>query len=273
MPFLLRATETNGNSCPKQGRKTLLDRTALNGETCEVSLVSVGPGQRFANNAQADDLTWFQVLSGAGTVNGQNIDTSSVVFAGPESVLDIEAIDGLELLWTRVLQAQRFDAEIAALARDIRLIDWGNEPVLQSEHDARTRIYVTTPTLVGTKAIKAEIISYPPGTSAPEHHHEGAEHFQFILEGAGTAVLEGVPHALGVGDILYNYPNERHWFYTEPDASTNFVFVEFFIPGRCKTVWTEEVKACAWLPTGSDARGEKPAREIDYHVHGQDDGL
>jgi hypothetical protein len=75
------------------------------------------------------------------------------------------------------------------------------------------------------------------------------------------------------GDILYNYPNERHWFFTDPDASEEFVFVEVFVPGRYKTVWVEEAKTCAWLPTGRDAKGEKPAREIAYHRSGQDDGL
>jgi hypothetical protein len=53
----------------------------------------------------------------------------------------------------------------------------------------------------------------------------------------------------------------------------NFVFVELFISGHCKTIWAEDAKACAWLPTGSDIRGDKPSREIKYHIHGQDTGL
>jgi hypothetical protein len=81
-----------------------------------------------------------------------------------------------------------------------------------------------------------------------------------------------VSHALKAGDILYNYPNERHWFYPTR-MPKNFVFVELFISGHCKTIWAEDAKACVWLPTGSDIRGDKPFREIEYHIHGQDTGL
>ena len=135
------------------------------------------------------------------------------------------------------------------------------------------RIYVSTPKRIGTGAIKAEIISYRVGTSAPEHHHEGAEHFQYVLLGSGTAVLEGVPHALKTGNILYNYPNKQHWFYTNQTAEENLVFVEIFIPGHYKIIWSEDAKACAWLPKGSDIRGDKTLREIEYRNHGQDTGL
>jgi hypothetical protein len=40
-----------------------------------------------------------------------------------------------------------------------------------------------TPKLAGTKAIKGEMIIYPPGTAAANHHHEGAEHFMYVLRG------------------------------------------------------------------------------------------
>jgi hypothetical protein len=124
-----------------------------------------------------------------------------------------------------------------------------------------------------TGAIKAEIITYPPGTAAPEHHHEGAEHFQYVLSGAGTAALNGAHQPLAPGDILYNYENERHWFFTPADAATDFVFVEFFIPGHCQTIWAENASACAWLPTGRDLHGAAPSREIGYHVHGEGTGI
>ena len=60
-------------------------------------------------------------------------------------------------------------------------------------------------------------------------------------------------------------------FINESDAEA--VFVEFFVPGPCETVWSPGANVCAWLPTGIDSEGRKPAREIAYHIHGQDDGL
>lgn len=273
MPILYKAAERGEAALVGPGREVLLDGATLHSDFCEISRVTLDPGQAHLDRTGPDDIIWFQVLQGSGNLGGRGIDTSSVGLAGPNCELALEADSRLELLWTRVPRARRFDSALGDQAGELRVIDWRREPVLQSEHDARTRIYVATPALSGTEAIKAEIISYPPGTSAPEHHHEGAEHFQYVLSGSGTAVLDGTPRRMETGDILYNYPDERHWFFTDPDASEDFVFVEVFVPGRYKTVWVEEAKTCAWLPTGRDARGEKPARDIAYHRSGQDDGL
>jgi hypothetical protein len=42
-------------------------------------------------------------------------------------------------------------------------------------------------------------------------------------------------------------------------------FVEFFVPGRYKTVWAEGAPVCTWTPTGRNMRGEKPVRKIKGH--------
>ncbi len=165
----------------------------------------------------------------------------------------------------------RFDANVADTPGVPRTADWTREPVLKSEHDERSRIYMATRGLTGTEAYRGEMIRYPAGTAAPAHHHEGAEHFQYILSGTGTAVLEGVEHSLSTGDVLYNYENEVHSFFNDQD--NEFSFVEFFVPGGCKTVWAPGADVCAWLPTGADIKGRPPARDIAYHVHGEDDGI
>ena len=84
-------------------------------------------------------------------------------------------------------------------------------------------------------------------------------------------MLGGTAHRLCVGDVLYNYQHEPHAFINESDA--DFAFVEFFVPGPCETVWSPGANLCAWLPTGVDSDGNKPARDIAYHVHGQDGGI
>ena len=175
------------------------------------------------------------------------------------------------VLVARVPDAQRFDPDINDMPRGLRHTDWTREPILESEHDARKRIYMATPALAGTNAFKGEMITYPPGTAAPEHHHVGAEHFQYIISGRVTALLNGDRQELEAGDVLYNYEHELHTFINESDAEA--VFVEFFVPGPCETVWSPGANVCAWLPTGIDSEGRKPAREIAYHIHGQDDGL
>lgn len=251
----------------------LLDRHMTKSDACEVGRIRVPAGESFRRKTAKDEIAWFMVLEGRGRLGEQGIGTSHAALALPGTDVAIEASEHLDLLWTRVPKAERFDAGLASLGSGLRIVDWSREPVLQSEHDARTRVYMATPGLVGTGAIKAEMIAYPPGTAAPEHHHEGAEHFQFVLSGHGTAVLSGSPQALGPGDVLYNFEHEKHYFFTDPGADEDFVFVEFFIPGHCRTIWTPEAKACAWLPTGRDSAGNAPAREIGHHVHGDDAGL
>jgi quercetin dioxygenase-like cupin family protein len=273
MPVIRKAAEVAPKTDGEAAVTALLRYDHIGNDQCEVSRVTVPAGKSFDAATGNNELVWFQVLAGEGRLGDTAVDTRSVVFIRPGTRVTIEAGMPLDLLWTAVPRASRFDPELAMQGPGVTIIDWTHEPVLQSEHDARTRVYVATPALLNTGAIKAEIITYPPGTAAPEHHHEGAEHFQYVLSGTGTAVLDGVHHPLGPGDILYNYVNELHWFFTAPDAETDFVFVEFFIPGHCQTVWAQSASACAWLPTGRDMHGDAPSREIGYHVHGEGTGI
>jgi len=143
------------------------------------------------------------------------------------------------------------------------VVDWTCEPVLASEHDARKRIYVATPALFGTKAIKCEMIIYPPGTQAPSHHHEGAEHFMYVLRGRGTAYANEKPLPVSAGDLIYYDECERHYLKSEGDE--DMVFVEFFVPGQYRTVWTPGANVCTWNPTGRTISGGQPVRDIRGH--------
>ena len=143
------------------------------------------------------------------------------------------------------------------------MVDWTREPVLDSEHDARKRIYLVTPKLSGTKAIKGEMIIYPPGTAAANHHHEGAEHFMYVLRGRGTVYANEKPFAVRQGDVIYYPDRERH--YLEAAADEELVFAEFFAPAEFKTIWVDESQICTWNPTGRDIEGRLPAREIKAH--------
>ena len=141
-----------------------------------------------------------------------------------------------------------------------------NEPVLKSEHDDRKRVYLLSDSLVGTDSVKGELIVYPQSTSCPEHYHMGAEHYQFITSGSVFAVLDGEEKELNKFDLLYNFENEKHWFYTKDDQCK---FVEFFVPGENKTIWTQTTNVCTWSPIGTDIRGKSPSRHIEKHVHGE----
>ena len=252
----------------------LLNRGVTGNDQIILDYIKVASGSDYDVKLDNGAVGWIQLLSGTGTFDGTSeILSSNLISYLPQGFQARYASGkrGSELLIAQIPNANRFDSDIKRMPKNLRHTDWTREPILESEHDARKRVYMATPALAGTNAFKGEMITYPPGTAAPEHHHIGAEHFQYIISGHITALLNGDRQELEAGDILYNYENELHTFINESNAEAKFV--EFFVPGPCETVWSPGANVCAWLPTGIDSEGRKPVRDIAYHIHGQDDGL
>lgn len=273
MPVIVRGDE-NENVAQTESLRVveLLTPDVIGNDQILLTHVRLEPRVAYELALDPKMVGWVQVLSGAGGLAGHDTTPDMISYLPLGFSGGFVAGNGTtELLVARVPDAARFDPDIAEMPNELRQVDWTREPVLESEHDARTRIYMATPALAGTHAFKGEMISYPPGAAAPEHHHVGAEHFQYVISGRGTALLDGTGHVLEAGDLLYNYEHEPHAFINQSDDA--FVFVEFFVPGPCETIWSPGANVCAWLPTGVDSAGRTPSREIGYHVHGQDDGL
>lgn len=275
MPIIVRgadvAAEKVGSGVTTQ---SLLSQENTGSDNVLLDVLSFENGASFDMELNGDAFGWLQVLDGSGTLAGydQELNPNGVTYLPLGYVGAFSAASGgTRLLMATVPEAARFDPDVADAPGELQTTDWSHEPVLQSEHDERTRIYMATRTLTGTGAYRGEMIRYPVGTEAPAHHHEGAEHFQYLLSGTVTALLDGETCTLSAGDVLYNYEHEVHSFRNDSDAE--IVFVEFFVPGSCKTVWAPGANPCAWLPTGADIRGRPPSRDISYHVHGEDKGI
>ncbi len=237
------------------GGKVLLDR------------VNIAASANQGINIAATDLAWIQILEGEATLTHGNaadsLTTAHIVFLPPCFNGTLATGKGVTLVHATVPNAARFDAAFTQNPPQFRIVDWTREPMLDSEHDARKRIYVATPKLFGTKAIKGEMIIYPPGTEASNHHHEGAEHFMYVLKGRGTAYANESPIPVRKGDLIYYGDRERHYLRSEGD--TEMAFVEFFVPGEYKTIWAPGAPVCTWTPTGKSLSGAKPVREIAKH--------
>jgi quercetin dioxygenase-like cupin family protein len=225
------------------------------------------PGGSVELNIAGGDIGWFQMLGGAAelTFDGRvlPLDEAHVAFLPPGSRCTLRSSGGASLLSASVPDAARFDSGLAANPPALRTIDWQREPVLDSQHDARKRIYLVTPKMFGTKVLKGEMIIYPKGTMAANHHHEGAEHFMYILRGRGTAWANEAPFPVRAGDVVYYHDLERHYLKAGDDSE--LVFGEFFVPGEYRTIWVNDNEVCTWLPTGRDIKGGKPVREIKAH--------
>ncbi len=238
--------------------KVLLDRLVIDGGGTHT--VAIG----------ADDLAWVQILDGAATLTHrggvESLTHAHIAFLPPGFSGALATPTGVTLLYATVPRAARFDAAFTHTPPPFKIVDWTREPMLDSEHDARKRIYVATPKLFATRAIKGEMIIYPPGTQASNHHHEGAEHFMYVLKGKGTAWANESPFPVRQGDVIYYDDRERHYLRSEgTEDHEELVFVEFFVPGEYKTIWAPGAAICTWTPTGRSISGAKPVREIARH--------
>jgi mannose-6-phosphate isomerase-like protein (cupin superfamily) len=252
---------------PDVQRQRLLSTARVRGAKVNLDRLTCAPGAHHSIGVSARNVAWFQVLEGHVTLKHaygeERLEDVHVAFLPPGFEASLAAPAGATLLYAEVPDAGRFDPQLPERALGLRVIDWTREPVLDSEHDARRRIYVATPKLCGTTAIKAEMIIYPPGTEASNHHHEGAEHFMYVLSGRGTAHANESPIPVQKGDLIYYGERERH--YLRSEGSEDMVFVEFFVPGEYRTVWAENAPVCTWKPSGRDFRGGIPVRSIERH--------
>ena len=268
MPVLFNCDSIDGVSMEDGvSRQALITPERVKSDCILLDRWSIDAGASAKIQVAEGDLAWFQLLEGEATLDGTSgqhqLTTSHVVFLPPGFSGSLSTVDGTIALYGSVPNARRFDPDFGETSLEFRCVDWRAEPVLDSEHDARTRIYLVTPALFGTKAVKGEMIIYPPGTQASNHHHEGAEHFQYFVSGNGTAFLSEEPQPVRSGDTLYNYEFERHNFINDGDE--DLVFVEYFVPAECRTVWVNPELVCAWIPTGKNIDGGKPARDIAAH--------
>ena len=227
---------------PTVSRQHLLTGTRVPGTAILLDRVSIAAGGSFALTVPSTSLAWLQVLTGtvelARASAPEALTEAHIVFLPPGFAAPVSAKDGATMLYGEIPDAARLDPQFAKSPPAYRVLGWTREPVLNSEHDARKRIYLVTPKLAGTKAIKGEMIIYPPGTAAANHHHEGAEHFMYVLRGRGTVYANEQPFAVKQGDVIYYPDRERHYLEAAPDEE--MTFVEFFAPAEFRTVWVDE---------------------------------
>ncbi len=251
---------------PGVRRQRLLTDARVPGTAILLDRLTVAPGGEMPLTVAAGSVAWLQVLEGqAELIHGESremLTEAHVAFLPPGFAGVLRTQSGTAVLWGEIPQAAKLDPGFTANI-PFRLADWTREPVLDSEHDARKRIYLVTPGLFGTKAVKGEMIIYPPGTAAANHHHEGAEHFMYVLRGRGTVYANEKPFPVHAGDVIYYPDRERH--YLEAAKDEELAFAEFFAPAEFKTIWVNENEICTWNPTGRDIRGRLPVREIKAH--------
>lgn len=253
-------------------RQSLLNKQRVPDILFALDRLSIAPGGRLALTIAPDELAWFQMIDGAASLDvaGRKMPlaASHIGLLPPGFAGELASEAGATLLLATVPDAAKLDPAIGTQPPSFRIVDWQDEPLLQSEQDARKRIYIITPKMFGTRAIRGEMIIYPPGTECPVHHHEGGAHFMYFLGGQGTCYGgAGQVMAVRQGDIVYYRDREPHW--VKGGAAGDMIFSEFFVPSAVATVWDDPSQVCTWIPTGMNRRGGTPSRMIERHVHSQ----
>ena len=251
-------------------QKLLLNRHETGDSRLEIKKISLNAKANFELTLEQNSLNWLHALTSGLVVNSHKFDMQSLIVLNFGTKIIIENVGDTEaeLLFCAIPKVSRFLSQSEPIPFDNHLVDWSVEPGLVSEFDSRNRIYLASPGLwQGVSCVKGEMIIYPHGGAAPPHHHEGAEHFQYIMAGSGIVTFNETEHVVEKGDILYFFENELHAFANkEPEE---FVFSEFFVPGSYNTVWQNDSNICTWLPTGKNINGKKASRHIEKHVHGE----
>jgi quercetin dioxygenase-like cupin family protein len=248
--------------------KRLITPERVKSDNVVTEIVGLRPGAEIDISVGATKVAWAHILEGQAKLvdagDAHDLSGDHFLFLPPGFSARLTTVNGARLFKATVPDAQRFDPAWAPDTLAFRCVDWTREPVLNSEFDARKRIYLITPALSASTVVKGEMIIYPPGTEAANHHHEGADHFQYILRGSATFYLNEQPHRVNAGDTVYIYENERHYFINDGDKE--MAFVEYFIPGKYTTIWAENAPICTWHPSGLNIKGGKPSREIGVHT-------
>lgn len=249
-------------------RQRLIDTDRIEGTRCTFDRIVLDSGTAMEMDRPENGVVWGQVLTGAAALRAGDLERPlselDAFLLPPSSEAAIVSDGGAEVVVLTVPEAIALDPSVAALGPEPQFVDLSREPLLRSEHDERMRIYLASKTLFGTTALAGEIVIFPPGSSGKNHHHTGAEHFQYLMRGTGTAFLDERPHRIGAGDLVYKFEGERH--FVQNDPHTEMAFVEFFVPGAWETEWADPLLACTWSPTGSNLEGGEPSREIAAHT-------
>lgn len=249
-------------------RQRLVDGERIPGTACLFDRVVFDAGTRMEVVVDTAAVMWGQVLSGSAVVHtpggGRPLAELDAFLFPPGFGGAVESGEGAELVMLTVPDAASFDPDLHAIGSEPQFVDLSIEPLLQSQHDERMRIYMASKALFGTTALAGEIVIFPPGSAGKNHHHTGTEHFQYIMRGTGTAFQNETPHRIRPGDLVYKHDGERH--FVQNDAAAEMAFVEFFVPGVWETVWADPALACTWAPTGTSISGEAPSREIAAHT-------
>jgi quercetin dioxygenase-like cupin family protein len=74
----------------------------------------------------------------------------------------------------------------------------------------------------GAPYYNLRMIEIAPGGHTPEHAHDN-EHENFVLEGAGEVLYDGMFHPVGPGDVIFIPPSSVHQYRNAGEGTFRFL--------------------------------------------------
>ena len=189
MALIIKGGNPVANKDGNFAHVVLLKEEETGNSRLNVSTEYIRKGSKASLENSNSEISCVQILLGDGYCENNYVSKTHVLFVSHNFKTVFTANEDTVILKTVVKDFKRYEQFNNEPSRGIRVINWHDEPVLQSEHDARQRVYIATKNLLGTYAIKGEIIIYPPRTKAPLHYHVGAGHAASTVERGGILVL------------------------------------------------------------------------------------
>jgi quercetin dioxygenase-like cupin family protein len=87
--------------------------------------------------------------------------------------------------------------------------------------------------LLGSDKIIAEMVCYEPGQATPEHVHPKQDEIFYVVEGAGTMIVNSEEIPLKPTSLILVKAHEKHGVSTLPDSRLVLMFIK--APGSTKT--------------------------------------
>ena len=80
--------------------------------------------------------------------------------------------------------------------------------------------------LLGSDKIVAEMVCYEPGQETPEHVHPKQDEIFYVVEGAGTMIVNGEEIPVKPTSIILVKAHEKHGVKTQPESRLVLMFIK-----------------------------------------------
>lgn len=101
----------------------------------------------------------------------------------------------------------------------------GNSQLIESHDGTMRDVVMITNESCGSQQFSTGLFWVRPGTRGHEDHHPGQEEVYYIFQGKGEVVIEGKPHVIQAGDMVFIPDGLNHYLTNEGPETLGLCWV------------------------------------------------